>query len=288
MEPDEDDPANLLNGLSIDTSGPWQAWDWKRVGPQTSYDSARLEEYRDRVIIAYRLYNRIGLEHARRMLAHADRTIKILDAGGGTGRKAIPLAKEGFTDITILDHAPEWLRLADEKALQAGVRDHLTLVEGDVRDLRRFADGTFDYVLALGGVVSYCGAPAQAIHEMARVLKPGGGLLADGIHSRFASLRFAARMGDLAAFETGANAESPAALPALFPEELERYAHQAGLTDIRIWSEFLFDLNDQIRADHDQASRWEELILKMEMRYYDDPRFLGVMGLILRATKGQA
>ena len=112
----ESDYAALLQGLEVDTSGHWREWDWRRVGSFTTYDHARLQEYRDSVVVAYRLYNRIGLEHLRRMLAGASHDVRLLDAGGGTGRKAIPLAQEGFTDITVLDHAPEWLRLADEKA----------------------------------------------------------------------------------------------------------------------------------------------------------------------------
>jgi hypothetical protein len=37
------------------------------------------------------------------------------------------LAQDGFMDVTILNLAPEWLRLADEKASEAGVRDRLKL-----------------------------------------------------------------------------------------------------------------------------------------------------------------
>jgi len=281
----EEDYNDLLAGLSIDTSGHWQEWEWSQVGPRTSYDFARLEEYRDAVIVAYRLYNRIGLEHAKCMLAKAPRTAKLLDAGGGTGRKAIPLAQMGFVDITVLDHAPGWLQLADEKARQAGVRERLTLLEGDIRDMRLCAANQFDYVFALGGVVSYCGDPAQAIDEMARVLKPGGELLADGIHSRFGSIRFTARTGNWEAFETLTNdAEHRGQQAVLLPEELETLARQSGLTHTRVWSEFLFELDETIRVGAG-SERWEKAILELEMRYYDDPRFLGGTGLILRASK---
>jgi ubiquinone/menaquinone biosynthesis C-methylase UbiE len=285
MNPKEDDYNDLLAGLSINTSGRWQEWDWEQAGPWTSYDFARLEEYRDAVIVAYRLYNRIGLEHVKRMLAKAPRTAKLLDAGGGTGRKAIPLAQTGFVDITVLDHAPGWLRLADEKARQVGVRERLTLLEGDIRDMRSCSTNQFDYVFALGGVVSYCGEPAQAISEMVRVLKPGGELLADGIHSRFGSIRFAARAGNWEAFEAFTNYhEKRGGHAVLHPEELETLARQTGLTHIRVWSEFLFDLDETIRVGA-ESERWEEAILELEMRYYDDPRFLGGTGLVLRATK---
>ncbi|MCP4540803.1 MAG: methyltransferase domain-containing protein [Chloroflexi bacterium] len=287
MSQSEENYAHLLDGLSIDTSGPWQEWDWGQVGPWTSYDCARLEEYRDSVIVAYRLYNRIGLEHLRRMLDDAPHDARLLDAGGGTGRKAIPLAQDGFTDITLLDYAPEWLRLADEKAQEANVRDKLKLINGDVCDMCDFPDDSFDHVFALGGVVSYCGNPAAAIREMTRVLAPGGGLLADGIHSRFATMRYAARVGNLKALEeltwpSGA----PARIPIVLPEELETFALQAGLIDVRVWSEFIFEMDNEIRLGPN-TEQWEKVILELEMRHYDDPRFLGSAPLMLYATKEQ-
>ena len=52
--------------------------------------------------------------------------------------------------------------------------------------------------------------------------------------------------------------------------DVARTAHAAG--------------NDTIRIGPD-TERWERAILELEMRYYDDPRFLGVGGLMLRATK---
>jgi ubiquinone/menaquinone biosynthesis C-methylase UbiE len=285
--PDEKDFAYLLKGLSIDTRGAWQEWEWRKAGKWTGYNYARLEEYRDEVIVAYRLYNRIGLEHARRMLAKAPHTARILDAGGGTGRKAVPLALDGFEDITLLDIAPGWLKLAREKAVRAGVEERIHLLTGDIRKMDVFPKNQFDYVLALGGAVTYCGDPERALGEMSRVLKPGGELLADGIHSRFGSLRYAARAGDLETFEQLADpAQNSREMPVLLPEELEKLAKKAGLVDIHVWSEFLFEPDDRLRVGP-ESERWEETILKLEMRYYADPRFLGGTGLVLRASKEQ-
>ena len=43
---------------------------------------------------------------------------RILDAGGGTGAFAIPLAKDGY-DVTLLDASAEWVGLAREKSCRA-------------------------------------------------------------------------------------------------------------------------------------------------------------------------
>jgi ubiquinone/menaquinone biosynthesis C-methylase UbiE len=284
MSHGEEAYAHLIDGLPVDTSGHWTEWDWDQVGPFTTYDHARLQEYRDSVVVAYRLYNRIGLEHLRRMLEGVPRDAKLLDAGGGTGRKAISLAREGFADITILDHAPEWLRLADEKAKQAGVGDRLVLVEGDVRDMGGVPDDYFDHVFALGGVVTYCGDPVAAIREMTRVLKPGGELLADGIHSRLGSMHLLARMGNLDGLQKLVDAPHDLRWPVVDAAELKTVADQVGLTDVCIWSEFIFLPDDGIRIGPD-TERWERVVLDLEMRYYDDPQFLGAAMLMLRARK---
>jgi ubiquinone/menaquinone biosynthesis C-methylase UbiE len=240
--------AHLLEGLAVDISGHWTEWDWKQIAPMTSYDHARLEEYRDSVIVAYRLYNRIGLEHLKRLLAEAPRDAKILDAGGGTGRKAIPLAGEGFKHITILDHAPGWLRLAEEKAKAAGLLENLKFVVGDVRDMPQIEDESFDYVFAMGGVVSYCGDPAAAIKEMSRVLKKGGKLVADGIHNRLGSLHLLSNMGSLENLEEMAyNPEGKSRIATLMPEGLEEMAVAAGLKKAKVWSEFMFLPDEGIR-----------------------------------------
>jgi SAM-dependent methyltransferase len=285
MNDDEAFYAYLLEGLTVDTSGHWMEWDWKQVGPITSYDHARLQEYRDSVVIAYRLYNRIGLEHLKRLLVEVSRDVKILDAGGGTGRKAIPLAEEGFECITILDHAPEWLRLAEEKAAAAGVLDRLQMVVGDVCDMPQVKDESFDHVFAMGGVVSYSGDPVAAIREMSRVLKRGGRLIADGIHGRLGSLHLLSRMGYLERLEGFVyNSGGGNRIPEVMPEELERIAVDAGLENVRVWSEFIFLPDEGIRIGGD-TERWERVVLDLEMRYYEDPRFLGAGMLMLYAEK---
>lgn len=286
MTNDEASYAHLLEGLTVDTSRHWIEWGWKQVAPMTSYDHARLEEYRDSVIVAYRLYNRIGLEHLKRLLADVSCDVKILDAGGGTGRKAIPLAGEGFKHITILDHAPEWLWLAEEKAKAAGLLEKLEFGVGDVCAMPQVEDESFDYVFAMGGVVSYCGDPAAALKEMSRVLKRGGKLVADGIHNRLGSLHLLSRMGNLESLEEMAyNPEGQSRIATLMPEELEEMSVAAGLEKAKAWSEFMFLPDEGIRIGKD-TERWERVVLGLEMEYYDDPRFLGTGMLMLYAEKG--
>jgi len=281
----EEKYSYLLDGLEVDTSGYWGEWDWKKVAPITSYNHARLEEYRDSVVVAYRLYNLIGLEHIRRLLIDVPREVKILDAGGGTGRKAIPLAEEGFTNITILDHAPGWLQFAKEKAEIVGVQDKFFFIESDVCDMGEIDDAYFDYVFAMGGVVSYCGDPGSAIREIGRVLKRGGKVIADGIHGRLGSMHLLSQMGALEYLEDIAYDKNPQGRQATFlPEDLKLLAVDNGFENVNIWSEFMFMPDDHMRIG-ENTIRWERVVIDLEMKYCEDPRFLGAGMLILCAEK---
>lgn len=103
---------------------------------------------------------------------------RVLDCGGGPGRYAIGLAAQGYT-VTLFDLSPGNLRLAREKAAEAGV----TLAaceEGTATDLSRFADESFDAVLLMGPLYHLLteAERRQAVAEASRVLKPGGPLFA--------------------------------------------------------------------------------------------------------------
>jgi 2-polyprenyl-3-methyl-5-hydroxy-6-metoxy-1,4-benzoquinol methylase len=46
---------------------------------------------------------------------------RILDAGGGTGNFAIPLAEKGY-DVTLVDISPKSLEIANQKALHKNLK----------------------------------------------------------------------------------------------------------------------------------------------------------------------
>ncbi|MBA3728215.1 MAG: methyltransferase domain-containing protein, partial [Actinobacteria bacterium] len=70
---------------------------------------------------------------------------KVLDAGGGTGAFALPLARRGYV-VTLLDRSGDWLEEARRCAAEEGLR--VELIEGPAeRALDLVGDG-FDAVLA--------------------------------------------------------------------------------------------------------------------------------------------
>ncbi len=116
---------------------------------------------------------------------------RLLDCGGGPGRYAIELARQGY-EVTLFDLSAGNLQLAREKAAEANVT--LTAYEqGTATDLSRFADDTFDVVLLMGPLYHLLeeSERQQALAAAYRVLKPGGRLFAAFI-SRYAALRYTA------------------------------------------------------------------------------------------------
>jgi len=99
----------------------------------------------------------------------------ILDAGGGPGRYTIELAKRGY-DVILLDLVKENLEFAKKQIKKAKVENKVKeIVQGDIRNLSKFKNNTFDAVLCLGGPLSHIKGNKQrekAISELIRVAKP--------------------------------------------------------------------------------------------------------------------
>ena len=93
---------------------------------------------------------------------------RLLDLGGGTGALAALLAARMRSEVTILDASPHMLRHAEGLP---GV----TPVSGDAEAMP-FGAGVFDAVLVCDAFHHFSAPPAAA-REMARVVRPGGGVV---------------------------------------------------------------------------------------------------------------
>lgn len=170
----------------------------------------------------------------------------VLDCGGGPGRFAIELARQGYR-ITLFDLSAGNLALARAKAAEAGVT-LAGIEQGNALDLGRFADDSFDAVLLMGPLYHLLeeAERRQAVAEAARVLRPGGPLFAAFI-ARFAAHRDCAgrypeRLADeadvyaeiLRSGRLPPNLDTPAAFSAYFarPEEAAPLIWAAGLEPV--------------------------------------------------------
>lgn len=99
-----------------------------------------------------------------------EREARILDAGAGSGIIGRLLALLGYRNLTAVDLSPGMLERA--KALDVYQQLHRM----DLGQPLRFADREFDACVA-SGVFTVGHAPARALAELARVVRPGGVLI---------------------------------------------------------------------------------------------------------------
>ena len=103
---------------------------------------------------------------------------RVLALAGGGGWHPVLFAELGAT-TTVLDISARQLRTVRELARSRDVK--LRLVQGDMRDLSRFDDGSFDVVWHSHSIVFVPDAD-RVIAEVGRVLAPGGLYRASTMH----------------------------------------------------------------------------------------------------------
>ncbi|HPX37765.1 MAG TPA: class I SAM-dependent methyltransferase [Mycobacterium sp.] len=105
------------------------------------------------------------------LLGGSGRTV--LDAGCGTGRVAIELARRGY-QVTGVDSDPAMLTTAEEKAPE------LRWEQADLADLPDTVPTDFDLILLAGNVMIFLnpGTEQQVVTGLAGRLNPGGLLVA--------------------------------------------------------------------------------------------------------------
>ncbi|HVU73089.1 MAG TPA: methyltransferase domain-containing protein [Mycobacteriales bacterium] len=152
--------------------------------------------------------------------------LSIVDAGGGTGGLAVPLAVAGH-HVTVVDPSPDSLAASGRRAAEAGVGDRITVVQGDLDDLPGVVTaGSADAVLC-HRVLEFVDDRAAALAHVTSALRPGG-LASLLVANRLAQVIQRALAGR---FAEAAESLSPQPAPGpLDRAELEALVAAAGLT----------------------------------------------------------
>lgn len=123
----------------------------------------------------------------------ASKDMKVLDVCCGQGRHSFEFYKRGYTNMCGLDRSSYLIAKARQKAKLTDVP--IKFKEGDARKLP-FKENSFDIVMILGNSFGYFESMADdlaVLHQIRRVLKPGGKLLLDVADGNFLKTNFKAR-----------------------------------------------------------------------------------------------
>lgn len=119
------------------------------------------------------VWNALRSVLAERAAATGRDAVDVLDAGGGTGGFAVPLAELGHT-VTVIDPSPDSLAALERRAADAGVTARVRGVQGDTDDLLSLAGrGAVDLVLC-HSVLEIVDEPTAALAAIAGTLRDDG------------------------------------------------------------------------------------------------------------------
>ena len=217
---------------------------------------------------------------AERAEATGHDRLDIVDAGGGTGGFAVPLAGMGHR-VVVVDPSPDALAALERRAAEAALTGQVTAVQGDVAELGvLLGPGSADVVLG-HGVLEVVDDPTAAAAGMAAVLRP------DGLASVLVAQRIAAVLGRAVAGHLAAARHALAdqngrwgpadPLPRRFDEAgLRKLFATAGMRVLQVHGVRVFaDLVPAALCDDPASSRE---LLELEALVADHPAFRAVAG----------
>jgi SAM-dependent methyltransferase len=151
-----------------------------RVSPSRRLSAAeidRIDPYTFLALVGKRVIHPGGRRSTEELLDQARFTAEqqVLDVGCGVGTTALRVVRRFGARVTLVDNSPLMLERAGANVRMAGLPEAVAVERGDITALR-FADNTFDRVLA-EAVTMFVDRP-RAVHELVRVCKPGGMVLA--------------------------------------------------------------------------------------------------------------
>ncbi|WP_020573416.1 class I SAM-dependent methyltransferase [Actinopolymorpha alba] len=101
--------------------------------------------------------------------------LDVVDAGGGTGTLAVPVAELGH-HVTVVDPSPDSLAALERRAAEARVTDRIHAVQGDAVALSDIVGPASTDLVLCHSVLEVVDDPAVALQSMAEVLRTAGAL----------------------------------------------------------------------------------------------------------------
>lgn len=106
-------------------------------------------------------------------IAAAYPAAEVVDIGGGSGTRAVPLARAGCR-VLVVDASTDALASLARRAAEAGVSDRVTALQADADQLDAVLDTASADLVLYHHVVQDVEDPASSLRAAAAVLRPGG------------------------------------------------------------------------------------------------------------------
>lgn len=137
----------------------------------------------------------------------AQRSLRALDLGCGTGANGLRLARAGF-QVTLLDSSSAMLDIAKRAAEEAGVAERVVLKEGDADQVANFFEaGSFDVILC-HNILEFVDDPGAVLRDAAHSLRNSSAILSVLVRNQAGEVLKAAMLaGDLTEAEHNLDAQ---------------------------------------------------------------------------------
>jgi 2-polyprenyl-3-methyl-5-hydroxy-6-metoxy-1,4-benzoquinol methylase len=204
----------------------------------------------------------IHTHYLKQHIASGDR---VLEIGAGAGRFTQELAKlEAKTLVADISLGQLELnkRLSSEHGFNHSVEDWQ---QADICDLTNFETGSFDCVVAYGGVFSYVLDKRDiALRESLRVIKPGGTLLLSVMSLWGSAHRHLGGTLDIPAAINRKITQSGDISPVTFPGRKGSFMHLFRATELQRWLEQAEVRVVQLSASNCLSLMWDETLRQIK------------------------
>jgi S-adenosylmethionine-dependent methyltransferase len=213
-----------------------------------------------------------------------DKSIKVLDAGGGEGFWAQRLYELGYPNIVILDISSGMLKQAKKRF--SSIKGHnVSFIKSDIADMKEMDSTEFDFVFSQYDAVSLSLKPLESIRELARVAKPGCHIVLsmDTKFRRVPELIEAGKIDDAEKLlKTNVSHDFKIPQYNLTWQELKEHFDACGLAVVEIAGApvFVHQVDAKILKSLEKDPMIRKRLLKMELEYCADTSLVNFAGHI--------
>jgi S-adenosylmethionine-dependent methyltransferase len=229
-----------------------------------------------------RIREAIVWQELENILAHypTNKSLNILDAGGGQGQIACRLAKLGH-NITVCDISKQMLELANNLAQQEKIT--LNCLHCSIQELDQFIDQPFDIVIC-HAVLEWVVEPIQIIQSLKKHLKQDG-YLSLMFYNYHGLLFKTVSLGNFGYTQSGLAKRKKKTLSPDYPRDPnqvyqwlnEQYFEIMSKTGIRVFHDYL--------TNKSKAESHFEQLLQIEKQYCQTEPYINLARYILVTAK---